>query len=104
MHERRIDIHPAAMRTPWHLAFAIATANVVKHVALTFAVMTGGAIAVAFVLLLAVVAAPIGAALLTWVLWRASQDGARGVKRSLARARRRARALGLRVVQGAAGT
>jgi nucleotide-binding universal stress UspA family protein len=83
------------------VAFAIATADVARHLALTFAVMASGAVAVAMVLLLAVISAPLGAALLTWLLWRASRDGARGVKRSLAKARRRARALGLRVLPGA---
>jgi hypothetical protein len=90
------------MRTPWHVAFVLATADVVKHLGLTLAVMTAGAIAVALVLLLAVVSAPLGLALFTWVLWRASRDGAREVRRSMARVRRRARALGLRVVRGAA--
>jgi hypothetical protein len=105
MHDgRAILLHPAVMRTPWHVAFLLATADVAKHLSLTLAMMIGGAIAVALALLLAVVAAPLGFALLTWLLWRASRDGARGVKRSMARARRRARALGLRVVRDAAGT
>ena len=83
------------------LLLVTAAADVAKHVALTLAIIAGGAAVAAFALLLAVLAAPICAALLTWVLWRASRDGAYGVRRSLARARRRARALGLRVVQGA---
>jgi nucleotide-binding universal stress UspA family protein len=89
------------MRPPWHVAFVIATADVARHLALTLAVIAGGAIAVAMVLLLAVISAPLGVALLTWFLWRTSRGGAWGMKRSLARARRRARALGLRVLPGA---
>jgi nucleotide-binding universal stress UspA family protein len=89
------------MRTPWHHAFASAAAEVAKHVTLTLAVMTGGAIIATLVLLLVVVAAPIAVALLAWILWRASRDGADGARRAAASARRRARALGLHVVQGA---
>jgi hypothetical protein len=92
------------MRMPWYLAFALAAADVSKHLALTLAVMAGGAVAVALVLLLAVVSAPLAFGVFAWLLWRASQDGAREVRRSMARARRRARALGLRVVRGAAET
>lgn len=99
---RAVLLHPALARTPWHVAAAVTGVDVARHVALTFAVMAGGAIAVALVLLLAVVSAPLGLALLTWLLWRSSQDGAREVRRSLARMRRRARALGLRVVRGGA--
>ncbi len=103
MHTRAVVLHPAVFRPPWHVAFAIAAGEVAKHLALTFAFVIGGGIVAGFAILLAVIAAPIGAALLTWILWRASRDGARGVRRTLARARRRARALGLRVVEGAGG-
>jgi hypothetical protein len=101
MHPRAVVLHPAVFRPPWHVALVVAAAEVARHLALTFAFVIGGAVAAALVLLLAVVAAPLGAALLTWILWRASRDGARGVRGTLARARRRARALGLRVVEGA---
>lgn len=101
MHPRAVVLHPAAFfRPPWYVALAIAAGEIAKHLALTFAVVTGGAIVAVFAILLAVVAAPLGAALLTWILWRASRDGARGLRRTLASARRRARALGLRVVEG----
>jgi hypothetical protein len=92
-------VHPAVLRTPWHVALAIAAADVSKHVALTIAIAIGGAMAATLMLLLAVVCAPLCVALLAWVLWRSSHDAARDVRRSLARARRRARALGLRVVR-----
>ncbi len=92
-------VHPAALRTPWYVASVIAAAEVTKHAALTLAVMAGGAAVVALLLVVLVVSAPLGLALLAWVLWRASRDGASEVKRSLARARRRARALGLHVVR-----
>ncbi len=102
---RAVLLHPALMRTPWHVAFVLATAEVAKHVALTLAMMTGGAVAVALVLLLAVVSAPLGLALVSWFVWRSSRDGAHEVRRSMVLMRRRARALGLRVVRGgAAGT
>ena len=94
-----IVVHPAALRPPWHVAFLVAAAEVSKHVALTLAVLAGGAAIATLVLVLLVVSAPLGAALLAWVLWRASRDGASEAKRSLARARRRARSLGLHVVR-----
>ncbi len=100
---RAVVLHPALVRTPWPIAATVAATNVAKHLALTLAVVAGGTFVVAAALVVAVVSAPLLAVLSAWLLWRASRDGARGVKRSLARARRRARALGLRVVQGAAG-
>jgi hypothetical protein len=81
-------LHPALARTPRPIAAALAAADLAKHLALTLAVVAGGTFVVAVAL----------------VLWRASRGGGRSVKRSLARARRRARALGLRVVDGAART
>jgi hypothetical protein len=77
---------------------------VTKHLALTLAVVAGGTFVVAVALVVAAVSAPILVVLATWLLWRGSRDGARTVKRSLARARRRARALGLRVIEGASRT
>lgn len=100
MHGRAaVLLHPALPRTPWHVAAAVAAGGVTKHLALTLAVVAGGAAAAVLVLLLAVIAAPLAVALLTWVLWRSSRDGTGEVKRSLSRARRRARALGLHVVR-----
>jgi ABC-type protease/lipase transport system fused ATPase/permease subunit len=101
---RAVVLHPALARTPWPVAAAVAAAEVAKHLALTLAVVAGGTFVVAAALVVGVVAAPVLVALAAWLLWRASRDGARGVKRSLASARRRARALGLRVVEGAART
>ena len=100
MHGRAaVLVHPALPRTPWHVATAVAAGDITKHLVLTFAMMAGGAVAAVLVLLLAVVAAPLAVALLTWVLWRSSRDSADEVKRSIARARRRARALGLHIVR-----
>jgi ABC-type nickel/cobalt efflux system permease component RcnA len=106
MHDtgRAVLLHPALLRTPWPVAAAIAAADVAKHLALTLALVAGGTFVVAAALVVAVVSAPVLVALAAWLLWRASRDGTRGVKHSLARARRRARALGLRVVDGAART
>jgi len=101
---RTVLLHPAMLRTPWHVAFLLATADAAKHLVLTLAVIAGGSVAVALLLLLSVVAAPLGLAVVTWVLWRSTRDGAREVRRLTLRARRRARALGLRVVRGAAET
>jgi len=92
-------IHPAVLRTPWHVAFALAAGEVAKHLALTLALLAGGAALATLLLVLLVVSAPLGVALLAWVLWRASRDGPAGVRRSLARARRRACALRLHVVR-----
>jgi hypothetical protein len=97
-------LHPALARTPRPVAAALAAADVAKHLALTLAVVAGGTFVVAVALVLAVVSAPLLVVLAGGLLWRASRGGGRSVKRSLARARRRARALGLRVVDGAART
>ena len=99
---RAVLLHPASMRTPWPLAAAVAAADVSKHLALTLAVVAGGTFVVAAALVVAVVSAPVLVVLAAWLVWRASREGTQGVKRSLAHARRRARALGLRVVEGAA--
>jgi hypothetical protein len=99
--ERAVLLHPSLLQTPWHVAFVLAAFDVLKHLALTFAVMAGGAVLVVLALLLAVVAAPLALALAAWVLWRSSLDGSRAVKRAVARTRRRARRRGLRVVNGA---
>ncbi len=101
---RAVLLHPAALRDPWPVAATVAAASVAKHLVLTLAVVAGGTFVVAAALVVAAVAAPLLVLLATWLLWRTSRDGARGVKRSIARARRRARALGLRIVQGAAGS
>ena len=90
--------HPAASKTPWHVALLVAAAELAKYSGLTAAVVVGGAVVVLLVLTLAVVTAPIGAALLCWVLWRSARHGARRARHVTLRARRRARALGLRVV------
>ncbi len=102
--ERAVLLHPALLRTPWPVAAGVAAANVAKHLALTLAVVAGGTFVVAAALVVAVVSAPLLVVLATWLLWRGSRGGSRGVKLSIARARRRARALGLRVVQGTART
>lgn len=91
-------VHPAALRPPWHVAFVVAAAEISKHAALTLAVVAGGAALAALVLVLLVVSAPLGVALLAWALWRASR-GSRAARRSFARARRQARAIGLHVVR-----
>ncbi len=96
---RAVLLHPTATRTTWPVAAALAAADVATHLALTLALVAGGAIVVVVALVVAVVSAPLLVALAGWLLWRASRDGAREVKRSLGSARWRA---GLRVVQGAA--
>ncbi len=101
---RAVVLHPALARTPWPVAATVAAASVAKHLALTLAVIAGGTFVVAAALVVAVVSAPLLVAVVAWLLWRTSRGGSRNVKRTMARARRRARALGLRVVQGAART
>ena len=100
---RAVVLLPAFARTPWPVAALGAAAGVARHLALTLALVAGGTFVVAAALVVGVVSAPLLLVLATWLLWRASRGGARGVQRSIARARRRARALGLRVVQGADG-
>jgi hypothetical protein len=97
---RTVLLYPAEARTPWYLAFAIATSEVASHLALTLAVLAAGVVAVAAILLLLAVATPLGGALVVWILWRSAHDGGRGARRLARRARRRARALGLRVARG----
>jgi fatty acid desaturase len=98
---RTVLLHPAAFRVPWHVAFARAAIEVSSHLALTLAVVAAGAIAVGLVLLLVLVSAPLGGALVAWILWRSAQDGAHEARRLARSARARARKLGLRVVRGA---
>jgi hypothetical protein len=62
---------------------------------LAAAMVAGGAIAVAFVLTLGVVAAPLAAPVVLWIVWRSGDGAAREARRLRARTRRRARALGL---------
>ena len=105
MHTTRAVIlpHPAMLRTPWHVAFLVAAAELAKYSLLTAAVVVGGTVAVLLLLTLALVAAPLGAAVVAWILWRSAEKGAREARRMARRARRRMRVLGLRVVQGAGG-
>jgi hypothetical protein len=98
---RAVVLHPAMFRTPWHVAFLVAAAELVKYSALTAAVVIGGTVAVVLVLLLALLAAPLCAAIVAWIVWRSAEQGARAGRRLARRARRRMRVLGLRVVQGA---
>jgi len=103
MQTGRAVLHPsAALRPPWHAHLAIATADVAKHLALTLAVVLGGTVAVALVLVLALAATPVAALLAVWILWRWARGGAREARRFTLRARRRASSLGLRIVRGAA--
>lgn len=97
-----VFLHPAMSRTPWHVAFLVAAVEFAKYSGLTAAVVIGGTLAVVLLLVLAVVAAPLGAALVCWILWRSAQHGARHASRLTASGRRRARSLGLHVVRDAA--
>ena len=99
--EQVVLLHPAMLRTPWHVALAVAAWEMASHLALTLAAVAAGAVAVALLLLLFVTAAPLGTALVAWVLWRSVFSGGRGARR-LARRARRVRALGLRAVGGGA--
>jgi hypothetical protein len=97
--ERAVLLHPAMLRTPWHMALAVALWEVASHLALTVAVVAAGAVAVAvLLLLLVVVAAPLGGALVAWMLWRSIFGGTRGALR-LARYARRRGAPGLHAVR-----
>ena len=96
-----VVLHPAMLRTPWHVAFLVAAAELVKYSALTAAVVIGGAVAVMLVLLLALLTAPLCAAMVAWVVWRSAEQGSRAGRRIARRVRRRMRVLRLRVVQGA---
>jgi hypothetical protein len=98
---RAVLLHPAALRTPWHVALALAAREIATHLSLTLAAVAVGAVAVALLLLLVLVSAPLGAAFLAWILWRSGRNGGREARRLARRARRQARALGLRVVRGA---
>ncbi len=66
------------------------------------ALVGGGTVAVALALMLAVVAAPIAAAIVLWLVWRSGDRAGRLARRTRARrtrgTRTRARALGLTVV------
>jgi hypothetical protein len=98
MHGGRAElVHLAVLRPRWRAAAVTAASDVAKHLLLTLTVIAAGAVAVALLLTLLVVATPIGGALLLWVLWRSSRGGRRTARRLRAHARRRARALGVRI-------
>jgi hypothetical protein len=91
---KAILLHPAALpgvgRGTARRAVAFA-----GELVLAAAMVAGAAIAVAFVLTLGVVAAPLAAPVVLWIVWRSGDGAAREARRLRARTRRRARALGL---------
>lgn len=95
--------HPAMLRPPWHLAALVAAGELAKYSALTALAVAAGAVAVLLLITVALVAAPLGAGLVCWILWRSAEHGARRARRAARRARRRMRALGLRVLPGTRG-
>jgi hypothetical protein len=95
---RALLTHPRTLRRPWYADLAVAASDVAKHLALTLAVVLGGTVVVALMLMTLLVTAPLGGALLGCILWRSARGGARQARRFTLRARRRARALGLRLV------
>ncbi len=97
---RAVLPHPAAFRPTRQSAAAIAAVDVTKHLGLTLAVLVAGTAALALLLTLALVAAPIGGVFIAWILWRSARGGARASRFGI-RARLRARSLGLRRVRGA---
>ncbi len=94
-------VHPVRLCPTRLPVLAEAALDVSKHFALTLAIVAGGTVALALVLMLVLVGAPVAGALIAWILWRSARDGARATRRFGERARRRARSLGLRVVRGA---
>jgi Flp pilus assembly protein TadB len=59
--------------------------TVAAHAALAIGIVAGGAVLVIFALLLAMVLAPVGAALLTYVVWRSGVAARRRVRLRLVR-------------------
>ena len=92
-------LHPAPRRAS-RPRLARRAGSVVTELVLALALIAGGAVTAVAMLLLVVLAAPLAAALFTWVLWRSATGRARRTNEVRARLRRRARALGLVVLAG----
>jgi hypothetical protein len=90
-----ISLHPAAERAGANLARR--TASFAGHCLFAVALVLGGAVAVTATLLLVLIAAPIAAPIVLWVVWRSGDLAAREARRLRARLRK-ARALGLTVI------
>jgi len=92
-------LHPAPRRAS-RPRLARRAGSVVTELVLALALIAGGTVTAVALLLLVVLAAPLGAALFAWVLWRSANGPARRTNEVRARLRRRARALGLVVLAG----
>ena len=93
-------VHPAAARRPGRQGLARRAAAFVAALAVSLAILAGGAVMVAFLLMLLVLAAPLAALVVAWLLWRSGDTASREARAVRARLRRRARALGLVVLAG----
>ncbi len=93
-----IPLHPAANE----LASSRGTRALAGQLLFATALVGGGTVAVTLALMLVLVASPIAAALVLWLVWRSGDRAARLAQRTRARrtrgTRARARALGLTVV------
>ena len=93
-------VHPVA-RTRERPSAGARAAALLGQLAFAAALIVGGSVALAMVLTLVFVAAPLAAALVFWMIWRSGDAAARQTRRVRARVRRRTHALGLSVLAGA---
>jgi len=92
-------LHPALRRAP-RPRLARRAGSLAAELVLALALIAGGTVTAVVLLLLVVLAAPLGAALFAWALWRSGSGPARRTNEGRARLRRRARTLGLVVLAG----
>jgi hypothetical protein len=78
--------------------------KLVTELGFALVLVAGATVAVVLLFLLAVLAAPLAAAFLVWLMWRSGDLTSREARRVRARLRRRARALGLVVLAGSQPT
>lgn len=78
--------------------------KLVTELCFAAALVAGAAVAVVLLFLLAVLAAPLAAGFVVWLVWRSGDLTSREARRVRARLRRRARALGLVVLAGSQPT
>jgi len=95
-----ILVHPASRRRE-RPSLAVRAATLLGHFVFAAALIVGGSVALAMVLTLVFVAAPLAAGLVLWMIWRSGDAAARQTRRVRARVQRRARSLGLSVLAGA---
>ncbi len=98
-----VPLHPRADLRPRRGRHLRHVAGLAGQLLFAAAIIVGGAVAIALLLTFVLVAAPLAAVLVSWIVWRSGDVAARQARRMRSRLRRRARALGLVVLPGTHG-